>query len=59
MCFGVDDVDGTVIDEKIAHAAGADTAKGVTKKELIDLIKQAGKVPVQRDTLYSILETYE
>lgn len=58
MCFGVDDVDGTVIDEKIAHAAGADTVKGVTKKELIDLIKQAGKVPVQRDTLYNMLEIY-
>ena len=59
LYFGADDIDGTVVEEKITHAAGADTAKCIAKEELTDLIKQAGKVPVQRDTLYNILEIYE
>jgi aminodeoxyfutalosine synthase len=58
LCFGADDVDGTVIEERITHAAGADTAVGLTKNELIDLVRQAGKTPVQRDTLYNIIEKY-
>ncbi|MEI6125943.1 MAG: aminofutalosine synthase MqnE [Pseudomonadota bacterium] len=58
LCFGADDIDGTVTEEKITHAAGAETAVGLTKNELLDLIKQAGKVPVQRDTLYALLEKY-
>lgn len=58
LCFGADDVDGTVIEERITHAAGADTAAGLTKKELIDLVRQAGKTPVQRDTIYNIIEKY-
>jgi aminodeoxyfutalosine synthase len=58
LCFGADDVDGTVTEERITHAAGADTAVGLTKEQLIALIRQAGKVPVQRDTLYNILESY-
>lgn len=55
LCFGADDIDGTVTEEKITHAAGAETAAGLTKNELINLIRQAGKVPVQRDTLYKVL----
>jgi aminodeoxyfutalosine synthase len=58
LYFGVDDVDGTVTEEKITHAAGADTAVGVAKKELINMIKQTGYTPVQRDTLYNVVETY-
>jgi len=56
--FGADDVDGTVIDEKITHAAGAETAEGLTVEKLTGLIKAAGKIPVQRDTLYNIIKTY-
>lgn len=58
LCFGADDVDGTVTEERITHAAGADTAVGLTKEQLINLIRQAGKVPVQRDTLYNIIKKY-
>ncbi len=58
LYFGVDDIDGTVVEEKITHAAGADTAVGVTKQELTALIKQTGNVPVQRDTMYNVLGVY-
>jgi aminodeoxyfutalosine synthase len=56
LLFGADDVDGTVVEERITHAAGADTAQGLTKAELMDLIRQAGMRPVQRDTLYNEIE---
>jgi aminodeoxyfutalosine synthase len=50
--FGSDDLDGTVIEEKIYHDAGATTPQGMTRKELCRLITEAGRVPVERDTLY-------
>ena len=50
--FGADDLDGTVIEEKIYHDAGATTPQGMTRRELTRLIKEAGRVPVERDTLY-------
>jgi aminodeoxyfutalosine synthase len=50
--FGADDLDGTVIEEKIYHDAGATTPQGLTRKELCRLITEAGRVPVERDTLY-------
>ncbi len=50
--FGADDLDGTVIEEKIYHDAGATTPQGMTRKELCRLITEAGSVPVERDTLY-------
>jgi aminodeoxyfutalosine synthase len=50
--FGADDLDGTVIEEKIYHDAGANTPQGMTRKELCRLITEAGRVPVERDTLY-------
>ena len=53
LLFGADDVDGTVVEERITHAAGADTAQGLTRNDLIDSIRQAGMQPVQRDTLYN------
>ncbi|WP_347491563.1 aminofutalosine synthase MqnE [Desulfoscipio sp. XC116] len=56
LSFGVDDLDGTVVEEKIAHDAGADTGQSMTKNELIHLIKSAGFRPVQRDTLYNVVE---
>jgi aminodeoxyfutalosine synthase len=58
LLFGADDIDGTVTEEQITHAAGADTAPGLPRDELVRLIKQAGMIPVQRDTLYQVLETY-
>lgn len=56
--FGADDIDGTVVEERIMHAAGATTEKGINKEDIIKLIKQAGYVPTERDTLYNIIRTY-
>ncbi len=50
--FGADDLDGTVIEEKIYHDAGATTPQGMRRSELTRLIKEAGRKPVERDTLY-------
>ena len=50
--FGADDVDGTVVEEKIYHDAGATTPQGLRRQELIRLIREAGREPVERDTLY-------
>jgi aminodeoxyfutalosine synthase len=50
--FGADDLDGTVIEEKIYHDAGATTPQGMARKELERLIREAGRAPVERDTLY-------
>ncbi|MGB0123823.1 MAG: aminofutalosine synthase MqnE [Silvibacterium sp.] len=50
--FGADDIDGTVIEEKIYHDAGATTPQGMRREELMRLITKAGRVPVERDTLY-------
>lgn len=51
--FGVDDIDGTVKEEKITHAAGAETPESLTVQEIIKLIEEAGREPVERDTLYN------
>lgn len=56
LSFGVDDLDGTVVEEKIAHDAGAETDQSISKHQLVHMIKSAGFVPVQRDTLYNIVE---
>jgi aminodeoxyfutalosine synthase len=50
--FGADDVDGTVIEEKIYHDAGATTPQGMRRSELERLIREAGREPVERDTMY-------
>lgn len=55
LSFGVNDLDGTVIEEKIAHDAGAETAQFMAKNKLINMIKATGKWPVERDTLYNVL----
>src|SRR5271166_1533580 len=50
--FGADDIDGTVVEEKIYHDAGATTPQGLRRQDLIRLITEAGRVPFERDTLY-------
>src|SRR5437588_7085473 len=50
--FGADDLDGTVIEEKIYHDAGATTPQGMRRQERMRLIREAGREPVERDTLY-------
>src|SRR6201984_2794538 len=51
--FGADDLDGTVVEEKIYHDAGATTPEHLTRAELERLIRAAGRVPVERDTRYN------
>jgi len=57
LSFGVDDLEGTVVLEKVTHAAGADTPVRLDLDEIVRLIRDAGKTPVERDSLYnSVLE---
>lgn len=57
--FGADDIDGTVVHEKIYHDAGSDAPQELTVTELRRLIAEAGRVPVERDTLYHEVERRE
>jgi len=57
--FGVDDLDGTIVEEKITHSAGAQTGQSIEKNQLTGLIKEMGRVPVERDTLYNKLHIYD
>jgi len=56
--FGADDIDGTVVEEDITKAAGAKAGQYLSKNRLVKLIREAGKVPVERDTLYNVIEVY-
>ncbi len=58
LFYGVDDLDGTVVEEEITQAAGAKAGKYMPKERLIRLIKEAGKIPVERDALYNIIKIY-
>jgi len=51
--FGADDLDGTIVEEKIYHMAGAGTSQQLTRPELERIVREAGFVPVERDTLYN------
>jgi aminodeoxyfutalosine synthase len=55
LWFGVDDLDGTVQEEKIYHMAGSSTPEGMTTAELTRLVRAAGREPLERDTLYNIV----
>lgn len=52
LSFGADDLDGTVVHEKIYHDAGSDSPQELSIEEIHRLIREAGRVPVERDTLY-------
>ncbi len=52
LSFGADDLDGTVVHEKIYHDAGSDSPQELSVAEIRRLIEEAGRVPVERDTLY-------
>jgi aminodeoxyfutalosine synthase len=56
--FGVDDLEGTVVRERIYHDAGASTPEGLTFPEIIRLIRDAGRRPVERDALYRELKEW-
>ncbi len=55
LWFGVDDLDGTVQEERIYHMAGAPTPEAMTPAEISRLIRVAGREPVERDTLYNVV----
>jgi aminodeoxyfutalosine synthase len=59
LWFGVDDLDGTVQEEKIYHMAGSTTPEGMTTAELTRLVRSTGRQPLQRDTLYNIIQVPE
>lgn len=58
LSFGADDMDGTVKEELITHMAGAETEQMLASKQLVRLIKEAGRIPIERDTLYNVLKRY-
>jgi aminodeoxyfutalosine synthase len=58
LTFGASDVHGTIVKERISHAAGALTPEGLTRDELIWLVKGAGRIPVERDTFYNEIKVY-
>jgi aminodeoxyfutalosine synthase len=57
LWFGADDLDGTVQEEKIYHMAGSLTPEAMTTREISRLIRAAGREPVERDTLYNVVES--
>jgi aminodeoxyfutalosine synthase len=59
LSFGVDDIDGTVIQEKIAHAAGTQSSQGLTMRQLTHLIRQSGRLPVERDAFYNVVKVWD
>ena len=56
--FGANDLDGTIGKERIAHAALADSPAGVARRSMVASIKDAGRVPVERDALYNEVTVY-
>jgi len=56
--FGADDVNGTLEDERIQHLSGAQTPAGVAREQLFRMIRDAGKIPVERDALYNVVQVY-
>jgi aminodeoxyfutalosine synthase len=57
--FGVNDLEGTVVREKIYHEAGAHTAQAMSLDEILRLIRGAGKTPAERDSFYNIVRTFD
>ena len=58
LSFGADDVDGTVKEEIITHMAGAETEQAMSREQLLRLIKEAGRIPIERGTLYNVIHSY-
>jgi aminodeoxyfutalosine synthase len=56
--FGADDVNGTLEDERIQHLSGAQTPAGVAREQLFRMIRDAGKIPVERDALYNVIKVW-
>ena len=59
LTFGANDLEGTVVREKVYHEAGAQTDQAMSLEQLLGLIRGAGRVPVERDSLYREVRTFE
>jgi len=59
LSYGADDIDGTVIEEKIYHDAGAKTDNALTRDVLVKLIREAGREPVERDAVYNVMRDWK
>ncbi len=57
--WGVTDIDGTLIEERIVHMAGSPTPESLTKEELAGIIRSAGRIPVERDAVYNEIRVYD
>ncbi len=55
LSFGADDLDGTIIEERITHTAGAKSAKGHTREQMEEMIRSAGFIPRERDSFYRMI----
>ena len=56
--FGADDIDGTIGEEKIAHAAKAASPIGIARDRIVRLVRDAERIPVERDALYNEIQVY-
>jgi aminodeoxyfutalosine synthase len=56
--FGADDIDGTIVHETIYRAAGSRSPEALTSSQLVRLIQEAGRAPVERDTLYNVVREH-
>jgi aminodeoxyfutalosine synthase len=54
--FGADDLDGTIVHESIYHSAGSKVPMALARDELVRLIREAGRIPIERDTTYGVIE---
>ena len=57
--FGVDDLGGTFVEERIAHAAGAKTPQALSQEKMIRIIRQTGRVPVETDSSYRVRKRWD
>ena len=58
LSYGADDVDGTVKEEIITHMAGAETEQAMSREQLLRMIREAGRIPIERDTIYNVINSY-
>jgi aminodeoxyfutalosine synthase len=59
LTFGCDDLEGTVVFERVYHEAGAETPMWLSYDQIVSLIRGAGKEPAERDSLYHTVRTFE
>lgn len=59
LSYGANEIEGTIQEERIMSMAGTDSAHGMTETELVKLIRDAGRIPIERDALYNVVRTHE